>query len=59
MPIYNVRVVAPAINEATLVEAVSVQEAKEKAIYHSLERQYKAAEITIIPISTPEPDDMA
>jgi len=45
--IYEVSVSAPAINELVTVEADSEQQAKERAVYSALQRQFEAAVVTV------------
>jgi len=47
MPIYNVSVQAPAINEMVVTEADNEQEAKERATYSALQRQIENATVTV------------
>jgi hypothetical protein len=44
--IYTVKISAPAIEEEVTTEADSEAQAKERAIYSALQRQFKAAEVT-------------
>lgn len=46
--IYTVRIVAPAIDEIITTEADSEQQAKDRAVYSALQRQSKAAEVTVV-----------
>ena len=45
--IYEVAIVAPAINELVTTEADNEQQAKERAIYSALQRQAQAAIVTV------------
>jgi len=47
MPIYNVSVQAPAINEMVVTEADNEQEAKERAVYSAMQRQAENATVTV------------
>jgi len=44
--IYEVTIVAPAINETVVTEAASEEQAKERAAYSALQRQIQAATVT-------------
>jgi len=45
--IYEVTIVAPAINELVTTEADSEEEAKERAVYSALQRQVQNATVTV------------
>ena len=45
--IYEVSILAPAINELVTTEADSAEQAKERAIYSALQRQAQAAIVTV------------
>ena len=45
--IYNVSIDAPAIHEDVTTEADNQQQAKERAVYSSLQRQLKAATVSV------------
>jgi len=45
--IYEVSIKAPAINELVVTEADSPEQARERAIYSALERQFEAATVTV------------
>jgi len=47
MPIYNVSVQAPAINEMVVTEADNEAQAKERAVYSALQRQAEYATVTV------------
>ena len=47
MPIYNVSVQAPAINEMVVTEADNEEQAKERAVYSALQRQAQNAQVTV------------
>jgi len=46
--IYEVTIVAPAINEQVTTEADSEEQAKERAVYSALQRQAAAATVTVV-----------
>jgi hypothetical protein len=46
--IYEVTIVAPAINELIVTEADSPEQAKERAIYSALQRQFEAGTVTVV-----------
>ena len=48
MPIYNVTIRAPAISERVVTEAADAQQAKERAVYSALQRQFDAAEVIVV-----------
>jgi hypothetical protein len=50
--IFTVKIIAPQINEEVVTEADSEAQAKERAVYSALQRQFKAAEVTV---TLPEP----
>jgi hypothetical protein len=54
--IYTVKITAPGISEEVVTEAESEAQAKERAVYSALQRQFKAA--TVI-VTLPEPPDAA
>ncbi len=45
--IYKVHIEAPAINEDVILQAEDEQQAKEAAIYSAVQRQAKAATVTV------------
>jgi hypothetical protein len=45
--IYEVTIVAPAINEVIVTEAADIEQAKERAVYSALQRQVAEASITV------------
>lgn len=45
--IYEVTIMAPSVNEVITVEADSEQQARERAMYSALQRQFENATITI------------
>ena len=47
MPIYDVHIAAPAINEVITTEADNEQQAKERAVYSALWRLMLDAECTV------------
>jgi hypothetical protein len=56
--IYTVKIQAPAISEEVVTEADSEAQAKERAVYSALQRQFKAAEVTAEAMP-PNPSDAA
>jgi hypothetical protein len=54
--IYTVRIEAPAINEEVVTEADSEAQAKERAIYSALQRQFKAASVSAEAMPPAGPD---
>jgi hypothetical protein len=50
MPVYQVTIAAPAVNEEVVTSAANEQEAKERAVASALQRQAEAATVRVIEI---------